>query len=359
MLDLTAPPPCHGRSKEPPMIGLGVIGYGHWGPHVARHLAELDDATLVAVCDHHSERLARAERRHAGTRTSRDHRDLLADASIDAVAIATPAASHFELAMQALAAGKHVWVEKPLAATLEQARRLADEADRRNRVLVVDHTVVYSCGVRRLAELIEAGELGRIRHVDTVRMNLGLFRDVDVIADLGVHDFAILERLLNEPPVAVSATGRAHFDGVPADVANVSLHYPSGATAHVGLSWISPVRQRRMLVTGNRRMAVVDELDATEPLRIHDKAITRSDDPAHPGRPQVTCRSGDTWVPKVDVADALHVLGRHFVDCIANGRRPLTDAHMGARMVALVDAATRSMRAGGRPVDLDPPGARG
>lgn len=334
------------------MIGVGVIGYGHWGPNVARNLAAAQGARLVAVCDHHVERLEQAARHHPGARVSTDHRELLADGSVDAVVLATPIGSHFELAMQALASGRHVWVEKPIAETVEQALRLADEADRRGRVLVVDHTVVYSGGVRRLAGLIEAGELGEVLHVDTTRTNLGTFRDVNVIADLGVHDFAILDQLVRERPVAVSASGRAHFPGAPEDAATVWLSYPSGATAQVGVSWISPVRARQVAVTGSRRMAVYRELDPSAPLEIHDKGVEVQADPAHPGGTRIACRVGDAWTPEVDGTGALGTLARHFVDCVAHGRRPLTDARAGARMVELIEAATRSMRDGGRPVEL-------
>jgi predicted dehydrogenase len=341
------------------MIRVGVIGYGHWGPNLVRNFAELDDAAVAAVADHHPERLELLERRHPGIRTYLDHAGLLRDPSIDAVAIATPISSHFDLAMAALAAGKHVWVEKPITETLEQARRLADEADRRKRVLVVDHTLVYSGGVRKLAELIDAGELGRIVHFDATRVNLGIFRDVNVIADLGVHDFAILDHLVKERPVAVSATGAAHFAGVPEDVANVTIFYDSGTIAHVGLSWIAPIRFRQVLVGGSRKMAVYHETDATEPIKVYDKGVALHPDAAHPGRQKAAYRSGDMWAPKVDGTGALRQLSQHFVDCIRNGNKPLTDARMGARMVELIEAATRSMGARGAPVELTQPGDRG
>lgn len=340
------------------MIGVGVIGYGGWGPNPARNLASLDEVRVVAVCDHHRERLERAARDLPGVRTSRDHRDLLADPSVDAVVVATPSATHFDLAMQALAAGKHVWVEKPIAETVAQALRLADEADRRARVLVVDHTLVYGAGVRRLAELIDAGELGTLLHLDATRMNLGRFQDVNVIADLGVHDFAILDQLVKERPTTLSATGRAHFAGAPEDAATVWLRYPSGATAQVSLSWIAPVRARRLMVTGTRRMAVHHELEPAAPLEIHDKHAAARTDPAHPDVVRVDCHDGAAWRPEVDTAGPLQALARHFVDCVVAGRRPLTDARAGARMVELIEAANRSMRDGGRPVELASAGDR-
>jgi predicted dehydrogenase len=339
------------------MIRLGVIGYGHWGPNLARNFSELDRAVLATVCDTHPERVALAARRHPGIATCTDHRELLADPSIDAVAIATPIGTHYDLCMAALQAGKHVWVEKPLAETVEQALRIADEAARTRRVLLVDHTLVYAGGVRRLGEMVRAGEFGRILTFDATRMNLGLFREVNVIADLGVHDFAILDHVVPERPVAVSATGAAHYPGVPEDVAHVTFFYDSGAIAHVGLSWSSPIRFRQVIVGGDRKMATYNELDASEPLRIFDKGADVSL-PADGGRPSVRYRHGDTLVPRVDGQAALRTLSEHFVDCIAGTATAITDALMGARMVEWIDAATRSMHRRGEPVKLSMEGSQ-
>jgi predicted dehydrogenase len=333
------------------MIRLGVIGYGHWGPNLVRNFAELDRAVLAAVCDTHSDRVALAARRHPGISTFIDHRELLRDPTIDAVAIATPIGTHHELCMAALQAGKHVWVEKPLAETVDQALRLADEAARRQRVLVVDHTLVYAGGVRRLGEMVRAGELGRLLYFDATRMNLGLFREVNVIADLGVHDFAILDHLVPERPVAVSATGAAHYPGVPEDVAYVTLFYDSGCIAHLNLSWASPIRLRQVLLGGDRKMAVYSELDSAQPVRIYDKGAAVKL-PEGGGRPVTSYHHGDMWAPAVDGQGALRVLSEHFVDCIAGTATPITDGRMGARMVELIDAATRSMRRRGEPVKL-------
>jgi predicted dehydrogenase len=333
------------------MVRLGVIGYGHWGPNLVRNFAEIDGAHLVAVCDANPDNVALAARRHPGIATFTDHRDLLRDASIDAVAIATPIATHHDLCMAALQAGKHVWVEKPLAQTTEQALRLVDEAARRQRVLIVDHTLVYAGGVRKLADLVREGVLGRILYFDAARMNLGLFREVNVISDLGVHDFAILDHVVPEKPVAVSATGAAHYPGAPENVAYVTLFYDSGAIAHVNLSWASPIRFRQVLLGGDRKMAVYSELDADEPVRVYDKGVSVQS-AQDGGRASVSYRRGDTWMPRVDGHGALRVLGEHFLECIAGTATPITDARMGARMVELIDAATRSMQRRGEPVKL-------
>jgi predicted dehydrogenase len=260
--------------------------------------------------------------------------------------------------MAALEAGKHVLVEKPLAETVDQARALTAAAERLGRVLLVDHTLVYSSAVRKLAELVQAGELGRIVHFDSTRINLGMFRDVNVIADLGVHDFAILDHLVAERPVAISATGSGHIQGVPESIANVSLFYASGTSAHVGLSWFSPIRHRQILLAGDRRMAVYNELDQEHPIRIHDKGVTLQDDDAQAPLKRLAYRSGDVLLPKVDQTGPLRVLCQHFVDCIANGHAPITDGRMGTRMVEMIDAATRSMHARGQPIHLDQTGTR-
>jgi predicted dehydrogenase len=344
------------------MIRVGVIGYGHWGPNLVRNFADVPGVTVAAICDHHADQFAIIRRSFPEASTTQDHRDLLRDPSIDAVAIATPISSHFELAMAALQAGKHVLVEKPIAETLEQAHRLVDEADRRQRVLAVDHTLVYAGGVRKMADLVAAGELGRILTVDATRVNLGMLRDVNVIADLGVHDFSVLDHVVRERPVAVSATGAAPFDGIPESVAYVTLFYDSGTIAHVNLSWIAPIRFRRIMVGGTAKMLVYDELEPDHPIRLLDKGISFRDDAADAGKPalkRVVYRNGDVHAPKVDGAGALRAMAGHFVDCIRHSRAPLTDGRMGARMVELIDAATRSMRGRGQPVTLQQPGRSG
>jgi predicted dehydrogenase len=194
------------QTEQPNMIKIGVIGYGYWGPNLVRNFAETPGAAVAAVADVSPKQLELVQRRYPGVTTTTDYHDLLRDPAIDAIAIATPVSTHFELGMAALRAGKHLWLEKPMTETSEQARRLIDEAERRKLVLIVDHTFVYTGAVRKMKELIQSGELGRVFYYDSIRVNLGLFqRDVSVISDLAVHDFSILDYLLGEHPVAVSA----------------------------------------------------------------------------------------------------------------------------------------------------------
>ena len=242
-----------------------------------------------------------------------DFQDLLADSSIDAIAIATPVRTHFELGIAALRAGKHLWLEKPMAETSVQGHKLIDEAERRQRVLFVDHTFVYTGAVRKIAEIIKGGELGRIYYYDSTRVNLGLFqRDVNVIADLAVHDFSILDYLLGEHPVAVSASGTNHFPGTPENLAYITLFYDSGIIAHTNVSWLAPVKVRQILIGGSKKMIIYDDLEPSEKVKVYDKGVTFTDDPKQIHEMRVTQRTGDMWAPRLVATEALSCGVRAF-----------------------------------------------
>ncbi len=337
------------------MIEIGVIGYGYWGPNLVRNFAETPGAAVRAVSDLDPDQRALVQRRYPAVHTTADYRELLADPAIDAIAIATPVHTHFELALAALRAGKHVWVEKPMTQTSEQARRLIDEAERRGLVLIVDHTFIYTGAVMKMAEIMRAGELGRIYYYDSIRVNLGLFqRDVSVISDLAVHDFSILDHLLGEHPVAVSASGTNHFPGTPENLAYVTLFYESGTIAHINVSWLAPVKVRQILLGGSRKMITYDDLEPSEKIKVYDKGISFTDDPRKIHEMRVGYRTGDMWAPRLAVTEALRVEGEHFVDCIEHGRTPRTDGMLGLRVVELIEAASRSMRHRGETVDIAP-----
>jgi len=288
-------------------------------------------------------------------RTSTDFQDVLRDPAIDAVAIATPVSTHFELGMAALKAGKHVWLEKPMTETSLQARKLVDEARRREKVLFVDHTFVYTGAVRKMAEIIRSGDLGRVYYYDSVRVNLGLFqRDVSVISDLAVHDFSILDFLLGEHPTAVSASGTNHFPGTPENLAYITLFYKSGTIAHTNVSWLAPVKVRQILVGGSKKMITYDDLQVSEKVKVYDKGISFTDDPKQIQEMRVGYRTGDMWAPKLDGAEALSIACGHFIECIEKRQRPQTDGELGLRVVELIEAATSSMRGRGETVYLQP-----
>jgi predicted dehydrogenase len=333
------------------MINIGIIGYGYWGPNLVRNFAETRGCSVAAVADLDPAKLALVQRRYPAARTTTDFQDLLSDTSIDAIAIATPVRTHFELGMASLRAGKHLWLEKPMAETTMQAQKLNDEASRRKRCLIVDHTFIYTSAVRKLAEIIGSGELGRVYYYDSVRVNLGLFqRDVSVISDLAVHDFSILEFLLHEHPMAVSASGINHFPGTPENLAYVTLFYASGTIAHANVNWLAPVKVRQILIGGSKKMIIYDDLEPSEKVKVYDKGVSFTDDPKQIHEMRVGYRTGDMWAPKLDLSEALASESAHFIDCIEHEKTPDTDGQLGQRVVEVIEAATSSMRGRGETV---------
>ena len=336
------------------MIGLGVIGYGYWGPNLVRNLAEVSGARMVKVADLRPDRLALVRQRYPGVETTTDCAELVADPRVDAVAIATPVSTHFELGSQALRAGKHVLIEKPLAATSEQALRLIEEADRQRRILMVDHTFVYTGAVRRIQELIAGGMLGEINYYDSVRVNLGLFQhDVNVIWDLAVHDLAILDYVLSARPCAVTATGMSHVPGQPENIAYLTLFFETNMIAHVNVNWLAPVKIRRTLIGGSRRMVVYDDLEPSEKVKVYDKGITVANDGESLYKLLVGYRTGDMWAPQLDMTEALRTQAQHFIRCIEHAESPTTPGETGLRVVRILEAATQALRDRGRLVEFD------
>lgn len=336
------------------MIKVGVIGYGYWGPNLVRNFMAAPGSSVEAVCDLKEERLAPLRKLYPSVRTSNDTRELIRDPTVDAVVIATPVSSHFDLAMEALRAGKHVLVEKPLAATSVEARQLIDEATNRKLVLMVDHTFVYTDAVRKMRELISTGALGDIYYYDAVRVNLGLFQhDVNVIWDLAIHDLSIMDYVLPNKPVAISATGISHVPGQPENVAYITLFFAESQIAHVHVNWLTPVKVRHTLIGGSEKMILYDDLEPSEKLKVYDKGITVTPGPEDVYKMLVSYRSGDMWAPRLDNTEALQTEAIHFTDCIENGSVPETDATAGLRMVTMIEAAEQSLHNRGALVHLD------
>lgn len=338
------------------MIGVGVVGYGYWGPNLVRNICDVPDAQLRWVCDLQTERLAGVRSRYPSVQITEAYDDLLNDPKVDAIAIATPVATHFTMAMRALRAGKHVFVEKPMAGSTREAERLVEEAARRGLTLAVDHTFIHTGAVRKMRELID-GSLGQLFYYDSVRINLGLFQhDVNVIWDLAVHDLAIMDYLLPEKPAAVSAIGMGHVPGEPENIAYLTLHFPSRFIAHVHVNWLAPVKVRRTLVGGSEKMIVYDDLEPSEKVKLYDKGITLSGPPARRGEKirqmLVGYRTGDMTAPHLDTVEALSRELREFVSCIAGGGTPIADGHAGLRVVRVLEAATQSLAQRGAPVEL-------
>ena len=336
------------------MIRVGVIGYGYWGPNLVRNFAETPGSQVAAVSDLRPDRLEIAKRRFPGISVTTSHRELLSDTSIDAIAISTPVSTHFELAMQALRAGKHVLVEKPLTATSEDAIRLIEESERQKRILMVDHTFAYTSAVRKIRELVTNGEIGQVYYYDSVRVNLGLFsHDINVIWDLAVHDLAIMDYVLTAKPRAVSATGMSHVSGGTENIAYLTLFYDNSLIAHVHANWLSPVKIRRTLIGGSRRMIVYDDLEPSEKVKVYDKGITVNDDHSETGyHLRIGYRTGDMWAPQLDLTEALRNEASELIASIEGNRSPLTDGEAGFRVVQILEAASQSLAQRGRPVDL-------
>jgi predicted dehydrogenase len=337
------------------MIRIGVIGYGYWGPNMVRNFAEHPDCEMAAVSDVRPERLSAARLRHRGVLTTANSRELIHDPRIDAVAICTSVFTHFELATEALRAGKHVLVEKPMAASSEEASRMIEEAARRRRVLMVDHTFVYTGAVRKIREVIRAEDFGEIYYYDSVRVNLGLFqRDVNVIWDLAVHDFSILDYLLPIRPCAVSATGLGHVPGSGENIAYITAFFESTMIGHVNVNWLAPVKVRQTLIGGSQKMIVYDDLEPSEKVKVYDRGITLDDGVSLEGTYGllVGYRTGDMWAPRIDRTEALRREIAHFVECIETGSPPETGGEAGLRVVRLLEGATESLRQRGRPVEL-------
>jgi len=339
------------------MIGIAVVGYGYWGPNLVRNIADCRNAKLVAVCDLRKERLTAVSARYPSVQISDDFEQVLANPEVDAVAIATPVSSHFRLAMRAMMAGKHVFIEKPIASSVDEAQKLVEEAARRNLVLAVDHTFVHTGAVKKMHELVHNG-LGDIYYYDSVRVNLGLFQhDVSVIWDLAVHDLSIMDYVLNERPVAVSATGMSHVAGQPANIAYLNLFFPGNLIAHIHVNWLAPVKVRRTLIGGSNKMIVYDDLEPSEKIKVYDKGITVKDN----GEPErqsvyqqlVGYRSGDMWAPQLDMTEALSGELTEFADCVMNKKTPTADGHAGLRVVRILEAATQSLAQRGRVIELD------
>lgn len=335
-------------------LGIGVVGYGYWGPNLVRNFNELDGTRVVTVCDMNPARLKQVQAKYPGMEVTADYAALLADPRVQAVCVATPVRSHYALAKAALLAGKHVFVEKPMAETAAQAEELIELAARQHRVLMVDHTFIYTGAVRKMRELVETGELGEVYYYDSVRVNLGLFQhDVNVIWDLAIHDLAVMEYVLGQAPKAVSATGISHLRDQPENIAYLTMFFADNLIAHMHVNWLAPVKIRRTLLGGSRKMVVYDDLEPSEKIKIYDKGASVAESPDAIRQLLVSYRTGDAWVPKLDSAEALSVEARHFRDCILEGKTPLSDGQAGLRTVRILEAATKSLKLRGQPVDLE------
>ncbi len=331
-------------------VRLGVVGMNYWGPNLARNFARLEGCELAWLCDLDEGLLERARAAHPGARVSTRYEDLLDDPDLDAVVIATSVPTHTALAKAALAADKHAFVEKPLALTAADAREVAELADARNRVLMVDHLLVHHPGVQAVKRLVDEGALGRVLYLYGNRQNLGIVRpDENALWSLGPHDISVMLRLAGEHPVEISANGECYLQPGVEDIVFGMVRFPSGVLGHLHLSWLDPHKMRKMTVVGSERMVVFDDMETERKVTIYDKAaVPRTEDYGE----YIQVRSGEIRIPKIPGTEPLRLVCEHFVECVAEGRRPLSDGHAGVAVVEVLEAMSESLREAGRPVVL-------
>ena len=332
------------------MKGVAVVGLGYWGPNLLRNAWETDGMRVVAACDRDADRLAPGAHRYPTVRTTRSYADVLGDDAVDAVLLATPVGSHHALARQALLAGKHVFVEKPLAQTSAECRELIALADERSLVLMPGHTFIYSPPARKVKELLDAGELGELFFGTFSRVNLGIHQsDASVLRDLGPHDFSMLLHWLGEPQF-VRAIGRDSVGSGQLDVAFIDLGMPTGALIHMELSWLAPTKLRRTVLVGSGRMIVYEDT-STEQVRVYDRGVEVLT-PQSFGEHQLAYRSGDILTPRLDAAEPLGIELQDFLGAIVEGREPISSAKLGLDVVRIIEAAEHSLEFNSSPVAL-------
>ncbi|HTL69059.1 MAG TPA: Gfo/Idh/MocA family oxidoreductase [Lacunisphaera sp.] len=334
------------------MPSIAIVGYGYWGPKLVRNFLQHGGFSPVIIVEEDAARLRRGLRENPGTRGAASFAAVLQEPDVAAVVLATPVATHYPLARAALEAGKHVLVEKPLATTAVQAEELVALAAARKLVLGVDHTYVYHPAVQRIRELVRSGALGRLAYIDSSRINLGLFQhDVNVLWDLAVHDLAIVNTLVDERPATVQAIGVAHLAQNIENIGILVLRYASGLFVHINCSWVSPVKLRHMLIGGDRKMIVYDDLNGNEPVKIYDSGVVaRSDEERN--RLLYEYRAGDVFSPRIPQQEALANLVADFAHAVLTGGRPVSDGRFGADAVRVLEAAQHSVKNAGAQVAL-------
>jgi predicted dehydrogenase len=345
-------------------VNIALAGPGYWGPNLARNFAALPGARLHTLCDVRTERLEELRKDYPHAKLEREFEAVLSDPDVHAIVIATPVYTHFELALAALRAGKHVMVEKPMAKTLAQCRELVALANKRNLTLMTGHVFLYNAAVRKVKEYIDSGELGDIHYVCSQRLNLGIVRrDVNALWNFAPHDVSILNYWFGSTPVAASARGFSYLQPGIEDVVFMTLEFPGGVGANVHLSWLDPRKVRAMTVVGSKKMVVYDDIDPDAHLTLYDKGITKQvmlprDESLPPGPGdfgefRLLTRAGDIVIPRFEYPEPLRVECRHFVECVTNGKKPLTDGEEGLRVVATLEAAQASLERNGERVPIE------
>ena len=340
------------------MVRIGVIGCGYWGPNLIRNFSHLKGTKVLMCSDLSEDRLNHMRNLYPQIETTTDYRRVLARKDIDAVVVATPPETHMRLAVEALHAGKHVFVEKPLALSTADATVMVEEAQKAQRVLIVGHTFVYTAAVNKIKDVIASGELGEVFYISTTRVNLGIFQEnINVVWDLAPHDVSILNYILDAAPESVATQASCNIRKNVEDVAFLTLRYASDVLAHVHVSWLNPNKIRSTTVVGSKKMLVYDDISALEKIRIYDKGVTVTPHYDTFGEFNLSYRYGDILVPRLDDSEPLKVACQHFVDCVEKGITPRSSGVHGLNVVRVLEAAVESIREDGRVISVEPIGS--
>lgn len=334
------------------MIKVGLIGFGYWGPNLVRNFASADNCEVKMVADFRIDRISNINRLYPGVKVTADPFDIINDKDIDAVIIATPVFTHFNLAEAALKNGKHVLVEKPMTSSTKQAETLLNIADQRNLTLMVDHTFLYTGAVDKMKELIEANSIGKVKYFDSTRINLGLFQpDVNVLWDLAPHDLSILFHLVPYKPVSVNAVGISHTGNQIENIAYLTINYENDFIAHFNCSWTSPVKVRSTLIGGDKKMIVYNDLEPSEKIRIYDTSYNHQND-EEKNRVMVDYRTGDVQIPKVSTKEALASVAKDFIQSILQKKQPIANGQLGMDVVRILEASQVSIKNMGKQTNI-------
>ena len=334
-------------------VSVGVVGCGYWGPNLIRNFSRLPNAKVQAVCDINEERLGHVAELYSQAQPYRDFHEMLLDTSLNAVVVATPLPTHYEFAKASLLAGKHTLVEKPLASSTAECDELVALAEERNLILMVGHTYLYSEPIHRIKEIVDSGDIGDILYINSQRLNLGLFQtDINVAWDLAPHDISIIMHILGEAPETVNCQGNAHITPDVEDVTNISLGFGGKRFASVQSSWLEPRKVRQMTIVGTRRMVIYDDLEPREKIRIYDVRVERPPHYDTFGQFHYSYHYGDCYIPHLQQGEPLNVLCRHFLECVEEGKTPLTCGREGAKLVRILEACSESLEVGGAPVSV-------
>lgn len=336
------------------ILNVAVAGCGYWGPNLIRNLASLPDCQVKQVCDVNDSRLTHMKKLYPSTATTTKFEDLINDGELDAIVVATPVHLHHELAKKSLLAGKHTFIEKPMASSAAECEELVTLAAERNLTLMVGHTFIYSTPVRRIKEIVASGEIGEVQYISSRRLNLGLFqKDINVTWDLAPHDIAIILYIIGKPPVSVNCQGKAHVHREIEDVTNMSLNFDNGGFAIIHSSWLDPNKVREMIIVGSKRMIVYNDNEPLEKIKIFDKRV---EVPPHYdtfAEFHYSYHYGDAYIPYLKQVEPLKVEAQHFLECIRNGKKPETSGLDGLRVVQILEAASRSLKSAGSQVKID------